>query len=139
MQAAKHKAELGYKLVLTVWETLPFMHAYRNFRTRPYRDRALQETDLFLCATERARLALLLEGADDNRIRICPPGVDVELFRAAGRRDLLDHHVVVSPGRLVWEKGHQDVIRAVADASAWARRRRRSGTQHPRAHHRSRT
>ena len=114
MQAAKLKRELGYKLVLTVWETLPFMHAYRNVRTRPYRDRGLRETDLFLCATERARLALLLEGADDNRIRICPPGVDVELFEAARPTTPLDHHLVVSPGRLVWEKGHQDVIRAVA-------------------------
>ena len=114
MQSAKYKRELGYKLVLTVWETLPFMHAYRNFRTRPYRDQALRETDLFLCATERARLALLLEGADDKRIRIYPPGVDIELFRAARPKRAPDHHLVVSPGRLVWEKGHQDVIRAVA-------------------------
>ena len=34
MQAAKHKAELGYRLVLTAWETIPFLDAYRNARTR---------------------------------------------------------------------------------------------------------
>ena len=36
------------------------------------------------------------------------PGVDVERFRgAAGGR--ADEHLIVSPGRLVWEKGHYDV------------------------------
>ena len=25
-----------------------------------------------------------------------------------------DEHTIVSPGRLVWEKGHQDVLRALA-------------------------
>ena len=59
----KHKAELGYRLVLTAWETIPFLDAYRNARTRPYRRRVLAGTDLFLAATERARLALLMEGA----------------------------------------------------------------------------
>ena len=41
MQAAKYRRELGYKLVLTVWETIPFLDAYRNVRTRPYRRRVL--------------------------------------------------------------------------------------------------
>ena len=54
MQAAQHRRELGYKLVLTVWETIPFLAAYRNVRTRPYRRTVLRETDLFLAATERA-------------------------------------------------------------------------------------
>jgi glycosyltransferase involved in cell wall biosynthesis len=115
MQAAKHRAEHGYKLVLTVWETIPFLDAYRNVRTRPYRRRVLAETDLFLAATERARQALLIEGAPAERIRICPPGVDLELFGAAAAPDPPPaEHLIVSPGRLVWEKGHQDVLRAVA-------------------------
>jgi glycosyltransferase involved in cell wall biosynthesis len=115
MQAAKYRRRLGYKLVLTVWETIPFLDAYRNVRTRPYRRRVLAETDLFLAATERARQCLLMEGASDERIRICPPGVDLELFAAAASPDPPpSEHLVVSPGRLVWEKGHQDVLRAVA-------------------------
>ena len=115
MQAAKHKDELGYKLVLTVWETIPFLGAYRNVRTRPYRRRVLEATDLFLATTERARAALLLEGAPASRIEVVPPGVDDELFDSAGAPDPPpEEHIVVSAGRLVWEKGHQDLLRAVA-------------------------
>ena len=47
-QAARLRAKLGFRLVVTVWETLPFASAYRNVRTRPYRDAVLAATDLFL-------------------------------------------------------------------------------------------
>jgi glycosyltransferase involved in cell wall biosynthesis len=112
-QAARLKRRLGYRLVLTVWETIPFGETYRNIRTRPYRKLVLSEADLFLAATERARAALLLEGAPPERIRVAPPGVDLERFAAppaAGD----GRHLILSPGRLVWEKGHQDAIRALA-------------------------
>ncbi len=112
MQAARAKRELGFKLVLTVWETLPLLDAYRNVRTRPYRALALAETDLFLAATERAREALLLEGAAESRIRVCPPGIDVGRFAAP--RTPGEVPTILSPARLVWEKGHQDVLRALA-------------------------
>ena len=114
MQAARLRRQLGYKLVLTVWETIPFLHAYRNVRTRPYRDRVVRETDLFLATTERARECLLLEGAPPERVEVCAPGVDVTLFGEAALGAAPTEHVIVSPGRLVWEKGHQDVLRAVA-------------------------
>jgi glycosyltransferase involved in cell wall biosynthesis len=115
-QAARLKPRLGYKLALTVWETIPFLDAYRNVRTRPYRRLVLERTDLFLAATERARACLRLEGVADERIHVCPPGVDRELFSptpAAGEPPPAEH-VILSAGRLVWEKGHQDVLRAVA-------------------------
>jgi glycosyltransferase involved in cell wall biosynthesis len=118
MQAAKYRKRLGYKLVLTVWETIPFLDAYRNVRTRPYRRRILAEADLFLAATERARQALLLEGAPNERITLCPPGVDLEMFSSsAAPGSPPTEHLVISAGRLVWEKGHQDVLRAVAALS----------------------
>jgi glycosyltransferase involved in cell wall biosynthesis len=115
MQAAKHRRSLGYKLVLTCWETIPFLGAYRNVRTRPYRELVLRETDLFLAATERARACLLLEGAPEERIHVVPPGVDRELFASARPAEPPREHLIVSPGRLVWEKGHQDVLRALAE------------------------
>ena len=114
-QAARLRARLGFKLVVTVWETLPFRDAYRNVRTRRYRADVLAAADLYLATTERARDALLLEGADPERIVVAPPGVDVERFGAArdgAVRD--DPPLVVSIGRLVWEKGHQDLLRALA-------------------------
>ena len=112
-QAARLKKRLGFRLVLTVWETLPFVAAYRNIRTRPYRRDTLAAADLFLPATDRAADALLLEGADPARIRVAPPGIDTERFSPSGAAPP-QPPTVLSPGRLVWEKGHQDVLRAVA-------------------------
>lgn len=111
--AARRKTRHGYRLVQTVWETLPFLRTYRNHHARRYRDEVLAATDLFLPATDRARDSLRLEGVEDDRILVCPPGIDVERFGAPpGSRP--EEHVVLSPGRLVWEKGHHDVLRAVA-------------------------
>ena len=133
MQAAKYRAELGYRLVLTVWETIPFLDAYRNVRTRPYRRRVLESTDLFLATTERARAALILEGASEDRVEVVPPGVDDELFASEVAPDPPpSEHVVVSAGRLVWEKGHQDLLRAVAALRSGAVRGVDRGTAMPR-------
>jgi glycosyltransferase involved in cell wall biosynthesis len=114
-EAARLKSRHRYKLVLTVWETIPFLATFRNRFARRYRAQTLAETDLFLPATERARQALLLEGVEPERIEVCPPGIDLERFsRAASPASPYDEHLVISPGRFVWEKGHQDVLRALA-------------------------
>jgi glycosyltransferase involved in cell wall biosynthesis len=111
-QAARLKSRLGFRLVVTVWETIPWLGAYRWPRERRYREATMPAVDLFLPATERARTGLLLEGAPHDRVEVCPPGVDLKRF--AGSRDAPPGHLVLSPGRLVWEKGHQEVLRAVA-------------------------
>lgn len=115
-QAARLKAELGFRLVVTAWETLPLRDSYRNVRTRPYARAVLAAADRFLAATERAREALLLEGAAPERIVVCPPGIDLERFAAAreARPPADGSHLILSVGRLVWEKGHQDLLRAMA-------------------------
>jgi glycosyltransferase involved in cell wall biosynthesis len=109
-QPAALKERLGFKLVLTVWETIPLLDAYRYRRGRRYRADALAAADLFLATTPKARDTLVLEGADPARIEVAPPGIDVERFSRAERRP----ERIVSIGRLVWEKGHQDVLRALA-------------------------
>ena len=111
--AARRKARHGFKLILTVWETIPFLAAYRTRTARAHREWTLRETDLFLPTTERARAALLLEGVEDERMEILSPGIDVDRFGAATEIPPTEH-LLISPGRLVWEKGHQDVIRALA-------------------------
>jgi len=111
--AARRKRRHGFKLVQTVWETLPFLDVYRNRSAKRYRREVLDATDLFLAATERARTALLLEGVEEDRIVVCAPGIDVGRFGAASAVAQTEH-VVLSPGRLEWQKGHHDVLRAIA-------------------------
>lgn len=114
-QAADLKAKLGFKLVLTVWETLPFGTALRWPRERRYRRSVLPAADLLLAATERARDGLLLEGVDPARIVVCPPGIDTDHFSARdGAAASAEGHTLLTAGRLVWEKGHHDVLRALA-------------------------
>jgi glycosyltransferase involved in cell wall biosynthesis len=113
--AAKRRRSHSFKLVQTVWETLPHMSAYRNRHARRYRELVLAETDLFLPATERAALALRLEGVERERIEVCAPGIDTGRFApGAAAAEPPAEHTIVSPGRLVWEKGHHDVLRALA-------------------------
>jgi glycosyltransferase involved in cell wall biosynthesis len=115
MQAARLKQRIGFRLVLTVWETIPFLDAYRNVRTRAYRALTLTQTDLFLASTERARASLLLEGVPPERIRVSAPGVDTGRFSGGEESTPAPSAtVILSAGRLVWEKGHQDVLRALA-------------------------
>jgi glycosyltransferase involved in cell wall biosynthesis len=113
-EAAKRRADFGYKLVLTVWETIPFLDTYRSKHAREYRAQTLAAADLCLPATERARHALLVEGVPPDRIRVCYPGIDPDRFRTGPPVEAPADHVLLSPGRLVWQKGHQDVMRAVA-------------------------
>lgn len=119
-QPAQLRGRLGFKLVLTVWETIPFLDTYRRPRGRRYRRAAVDEADLLLAATDRARRCLELEGVDAGRIVVSPPGIDVDRFRAA-QGGSPRPPLVVSPGRLVWEKGHYDVLRALAAADVDAR------------------
>lgn len=112
-QPALLKRRLGFRLVLTVWETIPFLGTFRSPRARACLQQTIDATDLFLAATHRARQGLLLEGVPESRIRVHPPGIDRERFAAAAV-DAHDEHLIVSPGRLVWEKGHRDVLRALA-------------------------
>jgi glycosyltransferase involved in cell wall biosynthesis len=111
--AARRRAGARFRLVQTVWETLPMLVAYRNHHARRFREQVLAHTDLFLPTTERAALALQLEGVPPERMLVCPPGIDVGRF-GAPPAEPASEHTIVSAGRLVWEKGHQDVIRALA-------------------------
>jgi glycosyltransferase involved in cell wall biosynthesis len=113
-EAARRKHRHRFKLVQTVWETLPLLNAYRNRQARRHRALVLAETDLFLPATRRAADALRLEGVAEERVLVCPPGIDVDRFAPDPEAQAPVEHVIVSPGRLVWEKGHQDVLRALA-------------------------
>jgi glycosyltransferase involved in cell wall biosynthesis len=113
--AARRKQRHGFKLVQTVWETLPFLETYRSSGAARFRREVLDATDLFLAATDRARMGLLLEGVDEERIVVAYPGIDAARFAAAAQAGAAPtEHTIVAPGRLEWQKGHHDVLRAVA-------------------------
>jgi glycosyltransferase involved in cell wall biosynthesis len=112
--AARRRRRGSFRLVQTVWETLPMLVAYRNHHARKFREQVLAATDLFLPTTERAALSLQLEGVPSERIEVCPPGIDTRRFAPSPGAPAPAEHTIVSPGRLVWEKGHQDVLRALA-------------------------
>ena len=100
----------------TVWETLPFLRDVPPRRAAGYRDDVLAATDLFLPATERARDGLLLEGVPEEKIEVCAPGIDLDRFWRRRPGQAPAEHVIVAPGRLVWEKGHQDCAPRVGGA-----------------------
>ncbi|HEV7493848.1 glycosyltransferase [Baekduia sp.] len=113
--AARAKEHHGFKLVQTVWETLPMLRTYRRGASAKLRHEVLAATDLFMPATERARIGLLLEGVPEEKIAVCAPGIDVDRFAAASVPATPPaEHTIVAPGRLVWEKGQHDAIRALA-------------------------
>ena len=113
-EAARRRRRHGFRLVQTVWETLPLLVAYRNRHARRFREQVLAHTDMFLPVTERAALVLALEGVPAHRITVCPPSIDSARFATAPPQPPPAVHTIVSAGRLVWEKGHQDVLRALA-------------------------
>src|SRR4051812_24138478 len=53
-QAAPARARVGFRVAVTVWETIPFLDAYRHPLSRRKRGAVVGETDVFLAATERA-------------------------------------------------------------------------------------
>jgi glycosyltransferase involved in cell wall biosynthesis len=112
--AARRRRSGQSRLVQTVWETLPMLRAYRNRHARAFREQVIEQTDLFLPATERAADGLRLEGVPDERMMVCAPGIETERFSLPAPIPPPSEHTILSPGRLVWEKGHHDVLRAVA-------------------------
>lgn len=136
-QAVRAKHDHGYKVVCTVWENIPFFceetHYSRTWRERIKHPNATsikstvrEGTDLFLPVTERAAEALRIEGVEDARIRVVPPGVDAERFRpgrlaeadrSPGEFGLAGESAVdvVFVGRYTYSKGVYDLL------SAWKR------------------
>jgi glycosyltransferase involved in cell wall biosynthesis len=78
-QAAMAKQRHGFKLVVTVWENIPFL--FNGHATQQVKNDVFQKADLFLAITERAREVLILEGASPDKIRVQAPGIDIQHFR----------------------------------------------------------
>lgn len=80
LQAARVKKKFGKKLVLTVWENIPFQDEKYSALKAISRE-VIQCTDIFMPVTERSREMLLLEGVPDEKIIVIPQPVDLNKFK----------------------------------------------------------
>jgi glycosyltransferase involved in cell wall biosynthesis len=118
-QAALAKRKLGFKLVVTVWENLPLN--YNLAATRRLKETVMNEADLFLAVTQRAKEVLVLEGAPVEKIAVQMPGIDIDHFRPLpkDRSTLLrfDCHdndlVILFVAHLTVQKGIFDLLYAM--------------------------
>lgn len=78
-EALEAKARHGVPVNVMVWDNIAFNNE-DSTEKRATKARALREADRFLVHTERSRQMLLLEGANPERIRLIPPGVDLQAF-----------------------------------------------------------
>jgi glycosyltransferase involved in cell wall biosynthesis len=136
-QAARIRKEQNKKLVITVWENIPFLstHLFRGFDGIPLvgeglrsrltgNDRVVryvkENADVLIAVTEHAKAALMVEGVPEEKIRVLPVGVDTERFKPAPAdrqvREKLGasegDFVVLFVGRVVKEKGVYELLQA---------------------------
>jgi glycosyltransferase involved in cell wall biosynthesis len=124
-QAAELCGGGGPKLLLTCWETIPFRYDDNPLLAARKR-RVKSAAAHYLAVTERARMALVLEGVSEDRITVVPAGVDVDRFRPREPSQALRRSwgvptgapVVLYVGRLIQEKGLVELVRAFA-AGTW--------------------
>lgn len=123
-QAIKAKEKYGIKVVVTVWENIPFFVEDKwlfrhNFRQK-IKNKIRRNADLFIAVTQRAKEALIYEGVPEEKISVIPMGVDIRTFRPGEKnRHLIEKiginkedFVVLFIGRFVWDKGVFDLIYA---------------------------
>lgn len=126
LQAARSCQRRGSPLVITRWENLPFAYHRYGACFDPSRYALVARAARVVAATSRsAAEALKEEGTETGRVEVIYPGVDLERFRPgpepAGLRRRLglppEVPVVLFVGRLVWEKGCLDLVRAFSRLS----------------------
>jgi len=104
--ARLRKKELIKKLIVTAWETIPFNNE-TVFKKKEIKRFVKKNADLFICYTERAKQALILEGVDKRKIKVIKLGVDLKKFKPAKRKS--KRLTILFVGRLVEEKGIKDL------------------------------
>lgn len=115
-QAACAKRKTGYKLIVTVWENIPFL--YHTPKLAAHKNAIFDAADLFLPVSNRAKEVLILEGVPEKKIHVLMSGVDVHHFRPMKKDpELLQQFgcsqadtIVLFVGNLYREKGVFDLL-----------------------------
>ena len=105
------------KVVVTVWENIPFVHEGNKKELRN-KHQAISEVDHFIAMSQKAREALIIEGVDDRKITVQFMGIDLNRFLPKAKdQELISKHkidpkakVILTIARSVWQKGIQDII-----------------------------
>lgn len=139
-QIIENKKNYNYKIVCTVWENIPFIKNKRIeyelghilFNNLPLLDvsknnfysderkRVKDNIDLFITTSQRAKEALIIEGYDEEKIKVIMPSIDHEKFfpsikdkELVKKYDLHPDEIVIGTTcRLTWEKGIFEFIYA---------------------------
>lgn len=80
-QAARARKRFNSKLIVTVWENIPFL--YNNAQVKKNKQYIFEAADLFLAVTERAKEVLMLEGAPPEKIKVQAYGINTHHFKPA--------------------------------------------------------
>lgn len=115
-QAAKAKAKYNSKLIITVWENIPF--ANNNPKLKIHKDYIFKHADLYLAVTERSKEVLILEGAPSDKIFVLMPGINTSHFQPMPKDTTLlkklnyslEDTIILFVANLYWEKGIYDLI-----------------------------
>lgn len=121
LQSIKAKEKgLVKKVVVTVWETIPFL-GDNNPKRLQNKQEVYKKADLFLAVTKQAKKALLKEGVNPKKIQILPLGVDTKVFNPQKKNPKLTNKlpiklgdkIILFVGRIVAEKGVFDLLEAL--------------------------
>lgn len=118
LQVAQAKRKLGYKLVVSVHENIPFTHENIGIRRRA-KQAVFENADYFFALSRMAKESIILEGVPADKISIMPTmGIDTTRFQP-GEKDPAymqqlnlspDDLVILFVGRLTWSKGVFDLL-----------------------------
>lgn len=112
LAVAEAHARGGFRHVVTVWENIADRLGERT-AVRRAKQRVLASADQFIAVTERARTALMLEGADPERITVVGPG-QIDGVDHAPRTPLPNRTRLLFVGRKERSKGVAELLQAWA-------------------------
>ncbi len=104
----------GYvkRIVATIYENIPFNNESIWGRKRFKRD-AMNNVDYFIAVSKRSKETLLLEGLDERKVAVIPPGIDINRFKPKSRRWVEKSGLnILFVGRLEFYKGIYEVVYA---------------------------